>query len=130
MNVNSLTKKNVTIKQGSVTAADLNQRYALISADPQYLAPPHTVGTAENVFSEYHIFQQVDHLHHTAEGLDKLPDCFLRLAAPKYAITLAHLINQSSTSNKLHHTSFSRPTSMENSNNTSRRQGSNPGRSL
>ena len=49
----------------------------------------------ENVFSEYHIFQLLEHLHHTAEGLDKLPAWFLRLAAPKYAIILAHLINQS-----------------------------------
>ena len=37
----------------------------------------------------------MDTLHHTAEGLDNLPAWYLRLAAPKYASILAHLINQS-----------------------------------
>ena len=41
------------------------------------------------------MFQILDHLHHTAEGLDKIPAWYLRLAAPKYAVILAHLINQS-----------------------------------
>jgi hypothetical protein len=40
-------------------------------------------------------FQWLDHLHHTAEGLDKLPAWFLRLAAPIYSAILAHLINLS-----------------------------------
>jgi hypothetical protein len=95
--VNSLTKKNVTSKESNVTAADLNLHYASISTDPQYFAPvpKQTVGKLENIFSEYHIFQLLDHLHHTAERLDRLPAWFLRLAAPKYAMILAHLINQS-----------------------------------
>ena len=103
--VNSLTKKKMSTAQSSVTAAELNQHYATISTDPQYLAPvpKHTAGTLENVFSEYHIFQLLDHLHHTAEGLDKLPAWFLRLAAPKYAIILAHLINQSIQSSHVPH---------------------------
>ena len=95
--VNSLTNRRGSCRQSTVTAADLNQHYAAISTDPQY-SPPEpklTASAAENIFSEYQIFQLLDHLHHTAEGLDRIPAWYLRLAAPKYAIILAHLINQS-----------------------------------
>ena len=40
-------------------------------------------------------FQWLDHLHHTTEGLDKLPAWFLRLTAPIYSAILADLINLS-----------------------------------
>ena len=41
------------------------------------------------------MFNALDHLHHTAEGADGLPACFLRLAAPGFSGILAHLINKS-----------------------------------
>ena len=95
--MNSLTKKKVACQSSSVSSVDLNRHYAAISTDLQCLALAHkcTSSLADDIFSEYHIIKLLDHLHHTAEGLDKLPAWFLRLAAPKYAIILAHLINQS-----------------------------------
>ena len=83
--VNSLTNKKVASESSNVSATDLNQHYAAISTDMQYLAPAHkyTANLADDIFSEYHIFQLPDNLHHTAEGLDGLPAWYLRLAAPK-----------------------------------------------
>ena len=45
--------------------------------------------------NEYKVFQWLDHLQYTAEGLDKIPAWYLRLAAPIYSLIIAHLINLS-----------------------------------
>src|SRR6218665_1777179 len=47
------------------------------------------------VLSQRSIFYLLDHLHHTTTGYDGLPAWFLRLTAPVYSGTIAHLINQS-----------------------------------
>jgi hypothetical protein len=41
------------------------------------------------------VFRILDHLRHTATGLDGLPAWFLRLGAPAFAALIAELFNQS-----------------------------------
>ena len=41
------------------------------------------------------MFNILDHLHHTADGMDRLPAWFLRLAAPVYSHVISELINRS-----------------------------------
>ena len=43
------------------------------------------------------VFRILDHLRHTATGLDGLPAWFLRLGAPAFAAPIAELFNQSLT---------------------------------
>ena len=70
--------------------------------DSDYHAPHvkqtagHREGQNENKnFSEMDVFYQLDHLHHTATGLDKIPAWFLRLGAAVFAKPIAHLLNAS-----------------------------------
>ena len=80
-----------------VTAAALNDHYAAISSDTHYSEPAkkHSATQGGVFVTEIQLFNLLDTLHHTAEGLDGLPAWFLRLAAPVYTTPLAYLINQS-----------------------------------
>jgi len=68
----------------AITANSLNEQYALISTDATY-TPPLVKSTSfegDSQISEFQIFRILDHLRHTASGLDGIPAWFLRLAAP------------------------------------------------
>ena len=49
----------------------------------------------DSQISEFQIFRILDHLRHTASGLDGIPAWFLRLAAPVLAAPIADLFNMS-----------------------------------
>jgi len=76
-----------------VTASDLNQHYAGISTENQYTTPPMkaTVASPSFIITEMRVFHLLDHLRPTAEGIDKLPAWFLRIAAPFLAAPLSPL---------------------------------------
>jgi len=99
--VRQLTKRRVDISTDSrITANTLNTHYAGVSTDSDYHAPhvKQTAGHCEGqneIFSEMDVFHQLDHLHHTATGLDKIPAWFLRLGAAVFAKPIAHLFNAS-----------------------------------
>ena len=42
-----------------------------------------------------HVFNILDSLHHTAEGLDGLPAWFIRVVSPLFSKVIAHLFNLS-----------------------------------
>src|SRR5437867_7944190 len=67
-----------------VTAAELNEHYASISHDDQYQRPLEKLTAYEGgaPLSVWQVFNALDHLHHTATGLDDIPAWFLRLGAP------------------------------------------------
>jgi len=76
--------------------AKADNLYEQANADNLYSEPAkkHTT-THRGVFiTEIQLFNFLDALHHTAEGLDSLPVWFLRLAAPVYTTPLAYLINK------------------------------------
>jgi hypothetical protein len=81
-----------------VTADTLNSHYATISTDAAYVAPCYKSSASrayEEVFTEFKVFQILDHLKTTATGPDGLPSWFLRLSAPVLARPLAVLLNLS-----------------------------------
>ena len=96
--------KKVTSKRTSptipsdITAHSLNNHNAAISTDPAYepTLPKASANPLSPVnISEYQVFQYLDHLKHTATGLDSIPSWFLRLSAPVLAAPLAFIINLS-----------------------------------
>ena len=93
--VNGLTKKKIISSNVSVTAEELNNHYVAISTDQQYSCPLRKLSATSSTttVNEYKVFQWLDHLHHRAEGLNKIPAWYLRLAAPIYSLIIAHLIN-------------------------------------
>jgi len=99
--VRQLTGRNRTHRVQSsvpaITAKTLNEHYALISTDAAY-TPPLVKSTSfeeDSQISEFQIFYILDHLRHTALGLDGIPAWFLRLAAPVLAAPIADLFNMS-----------------------------------
>jgi len=81
----------------AITTNSLNEHYALISTDAAY-TPPLVKSTSfegDSQISEFQIFRILDHLRHTASGLDGIPAWFLRLAAPVLAAPIADLFNMS-----------------------------------
>ena len=81
--VNKVVKKkpgNPPIPEG-VTAETLNQHYASISTDEAYVKPTRRVSVyqQESYISDLEMFHILDHLKHTATGLDGVPAWFLRL---------------------------------------------------
>jgi hypothetical protein len=81
-----------------IDAETLNQHYGNISTDTRYRQPlcKQTANTAQSPYiAEYQVFHILDHLHHTATGLDGLPAWFLRLGAPAFSKPVAHLFNLS-----------------------------------
>ena len=83
-----------------VDAVSFNNHYALVSTDHFYQPIPNNTSVASSIshsppFNEQTIFHILDHLKHTATGIDDLPAWFLRLGAPIFAKPLAVLFNQS-----------------------------------
>ena len=97
--VRELTKRTSIVQPpNTISAESLNQHYATISYDQQYSAPQakHTaLHTTENELKEYQIFNLLDHLRHSATGLDGLPAWFLRISAPSISATITYLFNLS-----------------------------------
>ena len=91
-------RQQVTAAVDGITAESLNDHYAAISTDHNYTAPPrkHLSNPIEPEYvSEWDVFRILDHLHHTATGLDGLPAWFLRLGAPVFYKPIARLFNLS-----------------------------------
>ena len=89
-------RRQQTAAVAGVTAESLNNHYAAISTDANYILPTlkHPTSPANPEYMpEYRVFQMLDHLHPTATGLDKLPAWFLRLGAPAFCKPIAHLFN-------------------------------------
>jgi len=83
-----------------ITAETLNEYYARVSSDPQYVAPTCKPTTTEaevppQSVSEWEVFRMLDTLRPTAAGLDGLPAWFLRVAAPVICKLTAHIFNMS-----------------------------------
>ena len=80
-----------------ISAEVLNDHFAAISTDPTYKQPipKSTCNTQQDCIGEMQVFRILDHLRHTATGLDGLPAWFLRLGAPAFAAPIAELFNQS-----------------------------------
>ena len=78
-----------------VAVEELNQHFASVSTDQYYtsLLAKATVPAAglSSSFSEYQVFQCLDHLKHTSAGLDSLPHWFLQMGAPSFCLPLCHL---------------------------------------
>ena len=83
----------------SITADRLNNHYASISTDAGYQAPSvkHTANSryTGTHISEWRMFDILDHLKDTAEGLDGIPAWFLRVGAPFFAAPIADIMNLS-----------------------------------
>ena len=91
-------RQQVTAAVDGITAESLNDHYAAISTDHNYTAPSrkHLSNLIEPEYvSEWDVFRILDHLHHTATGLDGLPAWFLRLSAPVFYKPIARLFNLS-----------------------------------
>lgn len=81
-----------------VTANSLNNHYARISTDPDYLQPLYkqTASTNNTAYiNEWEVFRILDHLPASATGPDLIPAWFLRLGAPLFAKPIARLFNLS-----------------------------------
>jgi len=81
-----------------ITAETLNQHYARISTDSGYQRPPRKFTATHrevDFVSEWQLFSILDTLPPTATGLDHLLAWFIRLGAPVFSKTLAHLFNKS-----------------------------------
>ena len=80
-----------------ITAVELNNHYSSISTDHSYCSPyiKQSAPMNQTLISEYQVFNILDSLHHTAEGLDGLPAWFLRVGAPIFSKVVAHLFNSS-----------------------------------
>jgi len=86
-------------EESDLTADQLNDHYATVSEDKDYVAPRYksTAYQGQQFITDVRIFQILDNLRHTAEGADGLPAWYLRLTAPAYSEVLAGLINQSTS---------------------------------
>src|SRR6218665_2857895 len=94
--VNKLTKESGVPQQScQLTPDQLNNYYAEISTDTEYVAPPirHTACHPKPIVTEVMMFNALDLLRPTTEGNDHLSAWFLRLLAPICAISLTHLVN-------------------------------------
>ena len=89
-------RQNTVIAEG-VTADALNEHYARISFDSDYVQPQyrHTAACQEMKFvSEWHVFKMLDALSATATGLDLLPSWFLRKGAPFFCKPITQLFRK------------------------------------
>ena len=73
--VHQLSNRTQPQTNSSLSAAELNNHFASISQDPQYISPlcRLTVTKPTQFVSEAEIFYLLDHLKPTAMGLDNLP---------------------------------------------------------
>ena len=89
------SKQNPPKCYDKVNCNILNNHYANISTDPLYTRPNGKCTVSPNIppLSEFQVFNTLDTLHHTAEGIDKLPAWFLRLGAPIFSKVLTFLFS-------------------------------------
>jgi len=82
-----------------VTADQLNAHYADISRDHSYVPPMRKASACQSMepVTLWQVFYALDHLEHTATGLDGLPAWFLRLGSHVFAEPLTALFNLSIT---------------------------------
>ena len=75
-----------TTAEYPVDADTLNQYFANISTDPQYLPPTPklTVNKYTEFSTDQSVFRMLDTVKQTATGLDCIPSWFLRIAAYRY----------------------------------------------
>jgi len=82
-----------------VMVEELNQHFATISTDQQYIPPLSkstvNVASACSSFTQYRVFRMLDQIKRTSAGLDNLPHWFLQLGAPSFSLPLSHLFNLS-----------------------------------
>ena len=77
-----------------INAQALNEHYASISTDPDYITPRRKYSTcpsSSDYISEWRVFCALNHLRPSATGLDELPAWFLRLGAPLFYKPVAQL---------------------------------------
>jgi hypothetical protein len=81
----------------SPTADVLNDHYARVSTDPNYIISEGKSTCSQQIiyFTEQSTFWMLDHLQSSSAGPDGVPSWFLRLAAPIIASPLAWLLNLS-----------------------------------
>jgi hypothetical protein len=103
-NVRAVTGKSkvqsVSDYAPGISAQSLNDHYALLSVDANYVASdlkcsviPHSIYAGH--ITEYSVFQYLDKLKSSSPGTDGLPSWFLRVAAPCIAEPLCHIFNLS-----------------------------------
>ena len=83
----AISKSTSNLYPPSLTADALNNHYSEISSDSMYTRPIMKSTSFQNSnlnISEFYVFNILDNLTHTAEGLDNLPAWFLRVAAPVF----------------------------------------------
>lgn len=83
----------------SLSAEQFNDHYCSISTDSAYEPPPlkSTATSPRNLVSEEMVFRAISSLKPTAEGPDKLPFWFLKIASPYISAPIAFLFNLSYT---------------------------------
>jgi len=87
-------RKLVVASVDGVTAETLNDHYAVISTDNNYIAPARKQSTSTTqtaLVSDWQVFRALDSLRPTAMGLDGLPAWFIRVAAPVFCRLIASL---------------------------------------
>ena len=91
--------KSAPVVGPGITAETLNNHYADISTDPEYVAPvpKSTAAFPFRYFSEIEIFHLLDTLKPTSAGADSIPAWFLRISAPIIYKPVATLYNLSVT---------------------------------
>src|SRR5688572_2269183 len=75
----------------------LNDHFACTSSDTMYESPRRKAKACRvpEPLTEWQVFCALDHLHHTATGLDQLPAWFVRAAAPILTEPITILFNRS-----------------------------------
>jgi len=98
-----------------ITAESLNDHYAAVSTDRNYVIPrrkPSTTSMQSDYVSEWKIFNMLDKLRSTATGLAGLPAWFLRVGAPVFSRPIAMLFNLSIASSTVgYHSNGNKPAS-------------------
>ena len=90
-------KRQITKPLPGINAECLNEHYALVSTDNNYIKPCISANSPimNDTITAMSVFNMLDRLKPTATGPDNLPSWFLRLSAPIIAEPLAQLINLS-----------------------------------
>ena len=80
-----------------ITAESLNNHYASISTDKNYIQPTKKPEESDfqNTVEEFEVFTMLDNIKATSAGLDGIPYWYLRVAAPFVSKPIAHLFNHS-----------------------------------
>src|SRR6218665_2157351 len=98
-----IRKKGPMDAELPISVEEFNAFFATASTDDNYQQPQlkTTVMPNSNICNEMAILFILDRLRPTAEGLDMIPACFLRLQAPIYSEWIARLFDISLSSSKI-----------------------------